>query len=222
MERLPEPGARRSRAFLLWELIFRDSSSPLPREGVMNSDIESFRYQLISIEQDAPGLWRGLSDTQFSWRAAPGRWSIGDCFDHLNQTARAYVPVIDQTIERARARGLTSNGPFVHGPLERMFIRSMEPPPRYRVRGPRVFQPSSSSQRSVTAVSREFLAWQRAIDERIARADGVDLRRARGPSPAVPLIRWSLGAMLAVMLAHERRHLWQAREVRREKAFPSG
>ena len=67
---------------------------------------------------------------------------------------------------------------------------------------------------------REFMEWQAAIDERIRRADGLDLKRTRERSPAVPLVKWSLGTMLAITLAHERRHLWQAREVRNDKRFP--
>jgi hypothetical protein len=36
----------------------------------------------------------------------------------------------------------------------------------------------------------------------------------------MPLWTWSLGTFIAVMLAHERRHIWQAREVRKATAFP--
>jgi len=35
------------------------------------------------------------------------------------------------------------------------------------------------------------------------------------------MITWSLGTMFAVTLAHERRHIWQARRVRNDKNFPS-
>jgi hypothetical protein len=68
----------------------------------------------------------------------------------------------------------------------------------------------------------EFKEWQAAIADRIQRADGLDLKRARERSPAVPLFKWSLGTMLAITLAHERRHLWQARTVRNDKGFPAG
>ena len=65
-----------------------------------------------------------------------------------------------------------------------------------------------------------FLRWQDVLAERIRAADGLDLRRARRRSPILPLFTWSLGTMFALTLAHERRHIWQARQVRNEKAFP--
>lgn len=186
----------------------------------MNSDIESFHDQLLSIIQDAPGIANGLTDAQFNWRPAPARWSVGDCFAHLNESARIFLPGIDRGIEHARARGMTSPGPFVYSAIERIVLRLTEPPPRLRTRAPKTLQPPIDPSRSASRVMREFMEWQAAIDERIRLADGLDLKRLRERSPAVPLFKWSLGTMLAITLAHERRHLWQAREVRNDKRFP--
>lgn len=187
----------------------------------MNSDLESLQLQLTSIRQDAPGLWNGLSDAQFHWRPSPGKWSIGECFAHLNETARKTIPTLDEMIARAKAQGLTRQGPHVLGLIERLFIKSLEPPPRLRARAPKRLQPPPSDHRAVADVAREFLEWQDAIDARVVKADGLDLSRVKGPSPAFPLIRWSLGAMLSITLAHERRHIWQAREVRNHPEFPA-
>jgi hypothetical protein len=188
----------------------------------MNSDIESFHYQLLTIKQDAPGLANGLTDAQFNWRPSPGRWSVGYCFAHMNESARVFIPGIDRAIARGRAEGLTSSGPFVFSMLERIVLGLTEPPPRLRTRAPKAIQPANDSSRSASLVMRQFMEWQAAIDERIGRADGLDLKRIRERSPAVPLIKWSLGTMLAITLAHERRHLWQARAVRNDKQFPAG
>ena len=187
----------------------------------MNSDLESFRLQLLAIRQDAPSLWGGLSDIEFNWKPSFDKWSIAECLAHLSPTASRTVPVLDEMIARGRAKGLLSDGPFVLGLIERAFIRSLEPPVRFRARAPRRLLPPSSSGLSIAAVRREFMEWQDAIDARLDRADGIDLVRVKGPSPAFPLIRWSLGAMLAVTLAHERRHIWQARELRKHPQFPA-
>lgn len=186
----------------------------------MNSELESFQLQLLSIRQSAPGLWNGLTDAQFNWRPSADRWSIGDCFAHLNETAGKFVPEIDRTLAKARAEGLTSAEGGGLGLVERLFLAMNEPPPKMRVKAPQAFRPPASSQRPLAAVSRDFLAWQDELAVRIGRAEGIDLGRARGRSPVVPLVRWSLRGMFAVLLAHERRHIWQAREVRTARAFP--
>lgn len=70
----------------------------------MNAELEGFLDQLLSIQQDVPGIVAGLSDAQFNWRPAPNRWSIAEGFDHLNLTARAFVPAIDAALRDARAK----------------------------------------------------------------------------------------------------------------------
>ena len=70
------------------------------------------------------------------------------------------------------------------------------------------------------ASRREFMDWQEKLGERLVHADGLDLRRARHRSPAIGIFRWSLGTMFAVMLAHQRRHIWQARQVLNQPGFP--
>ena len=52
------------------------------------------------------------------------------------------------------------------------------------------------------------------LAERVRQADGLDLGSNRVVSPVTPLLRMPLGAYFAFVMAHERRHLWQAWRVR--------
>ena len=58
------------------------------------------------------------------------------------------------------------------------------------------------------------------MSKRIHEADGLDLRRAKEVFPFWPL-KWSLGSFILMMIAHERRHIHQAREVRQHPSFPA-
>jgi hypothetical protein len=185
----------------------------------MTPELETYQDQLLSIKQDAEGLMSVLTDLQFNWRPAPDRWSIAECFAHLNATARLYVPAIDAAIATARARELRGQGPFVYPLFERLFLRMSEPPPKVRFRAPAAFRPAAAS--APDGVRREFTEWQEKLGERLVQADGLDLRRARHRSPAIGIFHWSLGTMFAVMLAHQRRHIWQARQVLTQPGFPA-
>jgi hypothetical protein len=185
----------------------------------MTPEIEGYRDQLLAIKQALPGLVNQLTDAQFNWRPAAGRWSIAQCLDHLNLTAAKFVPAMDAAIDKARQRGLLSQGPFSYPLLERWFAQSQEPPPGRRARAFKAFVPPPTLPRN-DVISR-FLDWQEQIDLRLLRADGVDLSRARHRSPILPLFTWRLGTMFALTLAHERRHLWQAQEVRIHSDFPA-
>jgi hypothetical protein len=55
--------------------------------------------------------------------------------------------------------------------------------------------------------------------EVIAKANGLDLARIKVPSPAGPF-KFGLGQRIALLAAHDRRHLWQAWQVRKNRAFP--
>jgi hypothetical protein len=182
------------------------------------AELDSYADQILSIRQDATGLMSGLSHAQFNWQPEPGRWSMAGCFDHLNlSAAQLLIPAIDAAIAAARAQGLKSNGPFVYSAFERWFVKTNDAPPRMRFSAPKRFQPASN--KSIDTVRTEFLRWQDELSRRLRDADGLDLRRARHKSP-IPLVKMSLGTYFQLMLSHERRHIWQARQVRQNPAFP--
>jgi hypothetical protein len=66
----------------------------------------------------------------------------------------------------------------------------------------------------------DFLGWQDQFLGRLKQADGLDLRRVRARSPVIAWLKYSLGISFAAYLAHQRRHLWQARQVRNAPGFP--
>ena len=74
-------------------------------QGVaMNRDVEliavlqEYYRQVEGIKEDAIYLARGLSEPQFNWRPSPEKWSIGECLEHLNVTARLYWPIIAASV----------------------------------------------------------------------------------------------------------------------------
>ena len=95
----------------------------------MAPELEAFRAQFEALSADAGELVGTLTDAQFAWSPAPDRWSVGQCIEHLNVTARAYLPSLDEAIAAAIRAGVYGTGPFTYNLLGRMMVRSMEPPP---------------------------------------------------------------------------------------------
>ena len=185
----------------------------------MNAELEGYSDQLLSIRQDASGLMSGVTDAQFNWQPAPGRWSIAGCFDHLNKSAeRLFIPKIDSAISTARTNRLKSDGPFAYSAFERWAVRSNDAPPKTRYKAPKHFQPRPAL--GLEDVRREFERWQDEIATRLREANGLDLRKAKYVWPFWP-VKWSLGASFQLLLAHERRHIWQARQVKQDRNFPA-
>ena len=182
------------------------------------SDLEDFRLLLEGVTADARDLTAALSDAQFGWRPAPGQWSIAECLDHLTQTGRVSVGHIRETLADARRRGLYSRGPFRYGLLGQMVVRSMGPRPRMKFKAPAAFRPLPERPR--LEVERDFFALQDELLGLLRESNGINLRRAKVTSPVTKLLRLSLGQEFALLIAHEQRHLWQARQVRANPAFP--
>ncbi|HEU5262852.1 MAG TPA: DinB family protein [Gemmatimonadales bacterium] len=186
----------------------------------MNEELQDYLQQIEAVKRDAQALVSGLSNAQFNSRPGPGRWSIGECLVHLNVAVTTTLPAFDRGIERGWTRGLMGQGRFRYGWFANWMVRSMEPPVKRRMRTVKIFEVPPGATHSPGQVLPEFLRVRDQLAERVRRADGLDLRRARVVSPVTPLLRMPLGAYFAFVLAHERRHVWQARQVREAAGFP--
>src|SRR5262249_41496794 len=140
------------------------------------------------------------------------------CIDHLNVSARLYLPQLDEGIASAIRQGRYGEGPFTYWWIARFFVRCLEPPVRFRVKTPAPFEPPTSRARREIMAS--FRAYQVQYVDRRRQANGLDLARARVRSPVAAWIIMPLGTGFAAMVAHEQRHLWQARRVIEHPQFP--
>jgi hypothetical protein len=186
----------------------------------MTPELTDDLRQIEAIKAEARALVTGLSYERFNERPAPGRWSVAECLDHLN-AIRKILPAIDRAIEDAEGRALRSPGPFRYGWWARANVRWMEPPPRFRMTTVRMLEPRET-RLIPDDVLREFVELREALADRVRRADGLDLKRAVVQSPVSRWFRLSLGAYIAFLLAHDRRHLWQAHRVLAQLKVLSG
>lgn len=187
--------------------------------ATLNPDLASHGRDIRLISERVDRLISSLSDTQFHWRPAQGVWSAGDHIDHLIQTAEVVVISINQKIDQARERGVVKEGPSGYGLVGRFFVDAIEPPAKRKFKSPEAFLPKVSRDRAEAAS--KFAEVQNKILEAISSADGLDLERVKLSSPAAKFIRYNLAAAIAIIPAHERRHLWHIDQLRSHPEFPS-
>ncbi len=173
------------------------------------------------VVDDTRSLVSGLNAEQFNWWPTPVRWSVGECVHHLNEVVAVYLPLLRATVEDARVRNLTATGPFRYGPLTNWFVGVMEPPPKKRVQVPKKLRVPPSSTHDPAATLERFSRVHNDLIDVIRSAEGLDLKRAKLPSVASRLIVLSLGQWFGFLVAHDRRHIWQARQVLKAPGFPS-
>ncbi|HEV3317419.1 MAG TPA: DinB family protein [Candidatus Angelobacter sp.] len=172
----------------------------------VNQDLEDIRRQTRK-------LINGLSPEQLTRRPDPGKWSIAECLVHLNLTATNFQKLIGSAIRRGKADKIVGQGPFKAGGVGRLLIWIAEPPPKFKIKAPaKILPPANIGDPSV--VIAEFLRAQDEWARLVREADGLDLNKIKAKTgfPGLPPMR--LGATIPWMMAHQRRHLLQAEEVK--------
>lgn len=178
----------------------------------VHAELEKYHQQFEEISGQARELTAGLTEAQFNWRPSASAWSIEECLSHLTMVGQVEADAIEEAIGQAREQGVTAVGPFEYPAWERYILRETEPPVRNPMDAPKRFVPLH--EQPITGILPTFLHVQDRFLIQIERADGLDLRRVKVPTPITKLLKMSLGSTLAQVAAHERRHLEQARRVR--------
>jgi hypothetical protein len=183
-------------------------------------ELNELREQLDCVVADARELTGSMTERQFNWSPEPGkRWSAGQGIAHLNLVAGLYLPLLEKAIAEGRRRGLTGAGPFSYSFLDRFFVKMIEPPPRRKFKAPASMQPPSYEKKEETM--EEFFRMQDRLRECLASAGGLHLARIKVRSPISPLVRFGVGSALALTVGHQRRHLWQAWQIRNHADYPA-
>jgi len=156
-----------------------------------------------------------LSLEQLRWRPEPHRWSIAECLDHLNITLALYLPKIDHAIGFGRGVGRVLDQ-FSPGP-ELEALRLVEPPVWVRTLAPPAILPAAAV--DPDRLVEQFHCTRDRYAETVGRAFRLDLSGIVIAEPLYPRIS-SVRGTLALLAAHDRRHIWQAEQIRNGSRFP--
>ena len=186
----------------------------------LTPQLAELRSQFAAAKAEASELVDGLKESQFNWRPDPRRWSMAECLLHLNIVGDRYVRLLEKILEDPGARSRTGQGPFVYGALAKWILSNTEPPPKRKFKAPRSFTPAYGQ--PITAVLPTFRHVQEQLALLLEQANGLDLDRIKVKAPGLGPVRFNVYVTFAWIAAHERRHLWQARQVRNHAGFPRG
>ena len=185
-----------------------------------NSDprwVARLQSELNASDERAIALAGNLTLQQLNWKPAPGKWSVGQCLEHLAVGNEMYAPAIAAALSRAPAGPVEE---IAIGLPSRIFIREFIAPsdkPQNK-KAPPIIQPA----RDVDAkILQRFLDSNVKTRELVQRAAGIDVNRVRFKNPFVFWIRFTVGTGLEILSKHEQRHLQQAERVRSAPGFPT-
>lgn len=151
------------------------------------------------------------SEPEEAWVRRPegGGWSAAECIDHLNITARANIPTIDDGLSRARSVGGGPPARYRRDPIGWMIWKSVLPTTRIKAKTGAAFTPAGDLHRN--QVLAEFESLQKEQLDRVLSADGLPIHKVKVVS-VFANVRYSLYSIFTILAAHELRHIEQARQ----------
>jgi len=168
-----------------------------------------------------------LTEEELYEQPAPGKWSVGECLEHLNLTLRNYMPRIKTGIQRGLKKGWQAEEMFKTGLIGKKFtdgIRLDEnDQPRRKVKTFKSLDPGNLPKKNIQ-VRAEFAETMTQFMAQIDQATEVNLNKVKVASAIGPIIRFRLGDVFLFLNVHNYRHLVQAQraiqEVKRQKMAP--
>lgn len=179
----------------------------------MHRQLDTIRREFLSAQQRLHHLADVVPGDRWKERPDPDRWSIGECVEHLNLTAREFRPVVLAGLEECRRHDDPVPRRHRRDPMGWLLWRTTGPPARVRTRTTAPFVPGGAA--PAEALIAEFDRLQAEQIGWVVMADGLAIDRVRIASPFNPRVRYTLFAGLSILPRHQHRHVWQAEQVAR-------
>lgn len=169
--------------------------------------------QLDDASENARQIAGNLTVNQLRQRPQAGKWSIAECLVHLNLSSEAELVVLDGLFARTTKEKSSNEAKYKMDLLGRFLKWMLEPPMMWwsKIKTTKEFQPTNIE--SVEQALPNFLDLQEQLKTRVEKANGLPLDKIKVASPFNSKIRYNLLSCFTLILAHERRHLWQAEQV---------
>ncbi len=156
-----------------------------------------------------------MDQDTFSTPPADGKWCVGEIIHHLLLTGGLYLAEFHDVLDGDTDHLAHGGGPYKHGFLMRLFIRTVSPENSRNIPTVSVFKPDPVKGLDKEKLLSDFDALQEAFIAVVEKAsrENLDLGAIRMPNPVYPLLKMPVSAALAVQEAHQRRHLEQIRAI---------
>jgi hypothetical protein len=153
---------------------------------------------------------RTADPVKLSYCPEEGKWSVAQCLEHLNAYSRYYLPAMEKAMTPVSKQ---VNAWFVSGFWGNYFTKMMKPANVYeiknRMKAMKSYVPSKGL--NVQQVFDEFFQHQNKLLQLLEIAKRRDLNSIHVPISISRFIKFKLGDTFRFLIAHEQRHMIQAR-----------
>jgi uncharacterized damage-inducible protein DinB len=159
---------------------------------------------------EAANFFNSADKNKVVYSPEKGMWSVVQVLEHLNAYNRHYLPLIEKELAVVTH---DTNAWFAAGYWGEKFTKMMKPQNVFEIKNKMKTSKKMSFPNSlnVDTVLKEFLAGQDKLLQLLEMAKGKDLAKIHIPITVTKLIKLRLGDTFRFLIAHEQRHIIQAR-----------
>ncbi|HRP56271.1 DinB family protein [Agriterribacter sp.] len=158
---------------------------------------------------EAVRIFQNLPEQTLLKPAANDGWSIAQCLAHLNSYGRFYLPAIAYALDHPAGNASAEN--FKSGWLGNYFTRMMQPGnSTKKYTSPKDHSPAADL--NAPAVIAEFIEQQERLIMYLRKAKAVNIGATRVPISISKWVRLKLGDTFRFLIAHNERHILQAKK----------
>jgi hypothetical protein len=172
---------------------------------------------LSDVVRDTEATFGGLDARQLNWRPDAQQWSVAQCFDHLLTANRLMFDAAEEALTGAAPPTIWQRLPILPSLFGRALIRSQAPDSARKYKAPSKAQPSVSD--VAPDIIGRFVHQQREAARAVPGQD--EATRVVMTSPFVRVITYSVLDGWRLVVAHNHRHLHQAKRVLAARGFPA-
>ncbi len=158
-----------------------------------------------------------LNYEQLNWKPNANSWSVGQCLDHLAQSAKAYEPLFDGLIYQNTAPNFWRKIPVLPKIFGKFLLKAVSPIRDKKNKTFPVFEPAQSN--ISLDVIYKLEKQLRFFSTQANKLKSHDLNTIV-TSPVSNFINYSLLDALNIVTIHNYRHFNQAKEVIENNGFP--
>lgn len=165
--------------------------------------------------KDSAQFFLSADQTKLAYSPDKSKWSVVQILEHLNAYNRHYLPLIEKHVS---ILSQSRNPIFTPGFWGDMFTKKMKPTNVYQIKNKMKAMKAYTFPNSlhVDTVLKEFVNHQDTLLKQLELAKKTDLNAIHIPITLTSLVKLKLGDLFRFLIAHEQRHMIQARNTIKE------
>src|SRR5689334_23726484 len=109
----------------------------------LKADLPSVISEANNIAAETKSTFGKLTPAQLNWKPSAERWSVAQCFEHLINSNKGYLPIIDSVLG-GKNPTFKERIPLLPGIWGGLLIKSLDPATVRKLKSPKKFEPAQS------------------------------------------------------------------------------